>query len=169
MNSSFKDTLTRLGHRIKDAFKALMQRLGRIFTGNVGLKAAAFVFALLLWAYVLVVLNPVRTKYIEGVTVPESKIRLTAECEDIEGRERMGEYIMLRLRLAAGIDDREFSRRFGFSFERMYGEKCRFFVQNGFMTVKNGVFALTPSGMFISNYILTEILEFADLGRFNFT
>lgn len=69
MNSSFKDTLTRLGHRIKDAFKALMQRLGRIFTGNVGLKAAAFVFALLLWAYVLVVLNPVRTKYIEGVTI----------------------------------------------------------------------------------------------------
>ena len=108
-------------------------------------------------------------KYIEGVTVPESKIRLTAECEDIEGRERMGEYIMLRLRLAAGIDDREFSRRFGFSFERMYGEKCRFFVQNGFMTAKNGIFALTPSGMFISNYILTEILEFADLGRFNFT
>ena len=108
-------------------------------------------------------------RYIEGVTVPESKIRLTEECEDIEGRERMGEYIMLRLRLSAGIDDREFSRRFGLSFEKMYGEKCRFFVQNGLMTAKNGIFALTPRGMFVSNYILTEILDFADIGRFNFT
>ena len=108
-------------------------------------------------------------KYIEGVTVPESKIRLTDECEEIEGRERIGEYIMLRLRLAAGIDEREFMRRFGISFERMYGEKCRFFIQTGYMTAKNGIYSLTPAGMFISNYILTEILDFADLGRFNFT
>lgn len=108
-------------------------------------------------------------KYIEGVTVPSSRIRLTDECEEIEERERMGEYIMLRMRLSGGVDEREFSRRFGSSFERLYGEKCRRFVEGGYMTANNGVYALTPRGMFVSNYILTEILDFADLGRFNFT
>lgn len=108
-------------------------------------------------------------KYIEGVTVPESKVRLTDDIEEIEEKERMGEYIMLRFRLAAGIDDREFSRRFGLSFEKMFGEKCEWFVRSGFMTAKNGVYALTPRGMFVSNYILTEILDFDDLGKFNFT
>lgn len=108
-------------------------------------------------------------RYIEGVSVPASRIRLTNEYEEIEERERMGEYIMLRLRLAAGVDEREFFRRFGSSFERSYGEKCKRFIDVGLMTAKNGVYALTPRGMFVSNYILTDILEFSDLGKFNFT
>ncbi len=107
-------------------------------------------------------------RYIQGVTVKESKIRITEQCETVEERERMGEYIMLRFRLAAGIDDREFTRRFGYSFESLYGEKCAKFINNGFMTGRNGVFALTPAGMFISNYILSEILEFEDFGKYYF-
>lgn len=107
-------------------------------------------------------------RYIQGVTVKESKIRITEQCETVEERERMGEYIMLRFRLTAGIDDREFTRRFGYSFESLYGEKCAKFINNGFMTGRNGVFALTPAGMFISNYILSEILEFEDFGKYYF-
>jgi hypothetical protein len=38
-------------------------------------------------------------------------------------------------------------------------------VKNGFATCKNGVYALTPKGMFVSNYILSDILEFEDLGQ----
>lgn len=106
--------------------------------------------------------------YIQGVTVKDSKVRLTDENEAIGERERMGEYIILRLRLTDGISEREFSRRFGLSFETLYGEKCRKFIQHGFMTAKNGRFALTPSGMFISNYILTELLEFEDFGKYQF-
>ncbi|MBQ4353306.1 MAG: radical SAM family heme chaperone HemW [Clostridia bacterium] len=107
-------------------------------------------------------------RYMQGVTVKESKIRITDQCETVEERERMGEYIMLRLRLTAGIDDREFTRRFGYSFEEMYGKKCRKFIDNGFMTGHNGVFTLTPTGMFISNYILSDLLEFEDFGRYYF-
>ena len=80
----------------------------------------------------------------------------------------MGEYIMLRLRLSAGIDDREFIRRFGFSFERLYGQKLEKYIKGGYMREKNGVYALTSEGMFVSNYILSDILEFEDLGRYNF-
>lgn len=107
-------------------------------------------------------------KYIQSVTVKDSKIRITDECEQLEERERMGEYIMLRFRLTAGLDAREFLRRFGLSFETMYGEKCRRFIQHGFMTERGGVYALTPAGMFISNYILSEILEFEDFGKYYF-
>ena len=97
-----------------------------------------------------------------------SKIRITDECEQLEERERMGEYIMLRLRLTAGLDAREFLRRFGLSFESLYGEKCQRFIRHGFMTERGGVYALTPAGMFISNYILSEILEFEDFGKYYF-
>ena len=75
---------------------------------------------------------------------------------------------MLRLRLTAGLDEREFFHRFGLSFETLYAEKCQKFIQNGFMTAKKGVYALTPSGMFISNYILSDLLEFEDFGRIYF-
>lgn len=107
-------------------------------------------------------------KYIQGVTVKESRIRITDSCETVEERERMGEYILLRLRLAAGISEREFVSKFGLSFESLYGKKCEMFIKNGFMTAKNGVYALTPAGMFVSNYIISEILEFEDFGKYNF-
>ena len=48
---------------------ALLNKLKGFFTRNLGLKIVALVFALLLWAYVLVALNPVRTKSISGVTI----------------------------------------------------------------------------------------------------
>ena len=107
-------------------------------------------------------------RYMQGVTVKDSRVRITDECDIVEERERMGEYIMLRLRLTAGLDEREFFHRFGLSFEALYAEKCQKFIQNGFMTAKKGVYALTPSGMFISNYILSDLLEFEDFGRIYF-
>nr|MCR5683751.1 hypothetical protein [Clostridiales bacterium] len=88
--------------------------------------------------------------------------------EEVGERERIGEYVMLRLRLTAGIDENEFSRRFGYSFEELYGEKCRRFIRGGFMIRRRGITALTPAGMFVSNTILSDLLEFEDLGRFNF-
>ncbi len=108
-------------------------------------------------------------KYMQGVEgILDSRVKITDECETVEERERVGEYIMLRFRLCAGIDCREFTRRFGLSFETLYGGKCVKYIQNGFMTYRGGVYALTPSGMFISNYILSDILEFEDFGRYYF-
>ena len=47
----------------------LLDRFKGFFTRNLGLKIVALVFAVLLWAYVLVALNPVRTKSISDVTI----------------------------------------------------------------------------------------------------
>ena len=67
------------------------------------------------------------------------------------------------------IDDREFTRRFGYSFKALYGDKCRRFVKMGYMTMDGGTTALTPAGMFVSNSILSEILDFDTLGHFKFS
>lgn len=104
-------------------------------------------------------------RYMQGVEVPTSKIRITEQNDEISPKERLGEYIMLRFRLAAGLDCRDFARRFGTSFEQRYGKKMQPYVQNGFATYKDGVYALTPRGMFVSNYILSDLLEFSDLGQ----
>ncbi len=107
-------------------------------------------------------------RYMTGIEIPTSRIKLTEENDTISPHERIGEYIMLRFRLAAGLSDKEFARRFGFPFSRVYGKKLRPYIENGFATYKDGVFALTPKGMFVSNYILSDILEFTDLARHPF-
>ncbi|MCQ2456834.1 MAG: radical SAM family heme chaperone HemW [Clostridia bacterium] len=103
-------------------------------------------------------------QYMPAVEDLTSNIPLTSENEHLETRERMGEYIMLRLRLCDGLNPKDFAIRFGVSFESMYGAKLKKFLSNGFMTTRNGAYALTPAGMFVSNYILSDILEFEDLG-----
>ncbi len=112
--------------------------------------------------------TPDREKYCRAIEVPGSPIRLTVENEAVEERERLGEYIMLRFRLNAGLDTREFIRRFGTSFDALYGHKLIRFLKGGYMTYHNGRYALTPQGMFVSNYILSDILEFEDFGKYMF-
>ena len=105
-------------------------------------------------------------KYIPAIEDMNSNIEITDETEQLESRERMGEYIMLRFRLTDGLDPVDFSRKFGASFEDMYGVKIRKYLKNGFMIHENGRYSLTPAGMFVSNYILSDILEFEDLGSY---
>ncbi len=103
-------------------------------------------------------------RYIHGIEVPASRIKMTEENDVISPHERIGEYIMLRFRLTAGLNDRDFTRRFGFSFAQKYGKKMQPYVYGGFATYKDGTYALTPKGMFVSNYILSDLLDFGDLG-----
>jgi len=49
--------------------KAMLNRLKDMFTRNLGLKIVALIFAVLLWAYVLVALDPVRSKQISDVPI----------------------------------------------------------------------------------------------------
>lgn len=107
-------------------------------------------------------------RYMAGVENPSSNIKITTENETVTERERLGEYVMLRLRLRAGVDEAEFSRRFGLSFGALYGKKLARYIQGGYVTVRNGVYALTPAGMFVSNYILSDVLEFDELGQRHF-
>lgn len=70
------------------------------------------------------------------------------------------EYIMLRLRLAAGISVREFSDRFGKDFEAHYAPRLKPFIRAGLACHADGRYALTPRGMLVSNSILCELVDF---------
>ena len=101
-------------------------------------------------------------KCVNGKTDEE----MTDEYEPIPLRERLGEYIMLRMRLTEGVDTREFFRVFGKDFEHMFGAKLQKYVEGGFVDHPSGVYRFTTPGMFVSNYILSDILEFDAQGHF---
>ncbi len=106
---------------------------------------------------------PSINQYMKGIENMGSEIIISDGSEQIVGRAMMGEYIMLRLRLSEGIVLPEFQRKFGYDFEEMYGNKLRPYVKNGYMIRGRDNYALTPRGMFVSNYILSDILSYADL------
>lgn len=83
----------------------------------------------------------------------------------ISDGERVGEYIMLRLRLTDGISSAEFEKRFGMNFDGIYGRKLKLYIDNGFMTYDGDRYAFTPKGMYVSNYILSAILDFDEDSR----
>lgn len=102
--------------------------------------------------------------YLNAIEIPASRIRLTAQCDEISPRERLGEYVMLHMRLASGVCLSEFRRKFGQEFDLLYGPKMKKYYDAGFAVHRADSVSLTPAGMFVSNYILSDILEFADLG-----
>ncbi len=78
----------------------------------------------------------------------------------ISDNERVGEYIMLRLRLSDGVSATEFEKRFGINFDGLYGRKLKLYIDNGFMKYDGDRYYFTPKGMYVSNYILSAILDF---------
>ena len=72
----------------------------------------------------------------------------------------MAEYVMVRFRLSEGIVCSEFKRRFGRSFESVYLAKIAPFLKSGHMIKTGRGYALTEQGMYVSNFILSRIVDF---------
>ncbi len=106
-------------------------------------------------------------KYMKAMENPDAKIRITDTTEEIMTKERLGEYVMLRFRLNEGISEREFFRLFGKNFEVMFGKKLSKYADYGLVCRKDGKYFLTPNGMFVSNYILSDILDFGDVDLYD--
>lgn len=98
--------------------------------------------------------------YIKSMEYPGSVPDLLAEDYEIKPNERLGEYVMLRLRLTEGVDTDAFAARFGLDFERKFGKYLTLYEKNGFMAKKGRSWFFTPKGMYVSNYILSAMLDF---------
>ncbi len=109
--------------------------------------------------------KPSVSNYIKCIS-GRTKDEMTDDYEEIPLRERLGEYIMLRMRLTEGVDSREFMRTFGKDFGMTYGAKLKKYIEGGYMSDSGGYYRFTPAGMFVSNYILSDILEFDADGHF---
>ncbi len=92
--------------------------------------------------------------------LPDPSDLLTDEAYHISPEERVGEYIMLQLRLNRGLDTEDFKLRFGRDFETMYEKHLKLYVDNGFMEKRGYCYAFTSKGRYVSNYILSAMLDF---------
>ncbi len=70
------------------------------------------------------------------------------------------QYVMLGFRLRLGIDIIEYGERFGDDFEARYLEKMMPFIEKEYILKTKTGYRLSRKGLLISNYILSEILEF---------
>ncbi len=96
-------------------------------------------------------LNVYTNGMFEGTSVLE-------ECESIPLRERAGEYLMLRLRTADGIEKDEYHRMFHMDFAPLE-EILEKYEEMGLAKQVQKRWRLTPSGFLLSNHIIVELQE----------
>lgn len=104
----------------------------------------------------------------DGIFMEEQHLKTAQPVDELYSlspTERVGEYIMLRLRLTEGISSMEFSARFGLNFDALYGRRLQLYIDNGFMVYDGDRYFFTPKGMYVSNYILSTILDFDEDSR----
>jgi oxygen-independent coproporphyrinogen-3 oxidase len=80
------------------------------------------------------------------------------DVEKLSKNEAMNEYVMLGMRLASGIDLSDFFRRFGVDFLERFGPVKKY--APDFVTLDDKNCRFTERGMLVSNFVLSDILEF---------
>ena len=93
--------------------------------------------------------------FIEKINNNEPVLDYADELSDIS---RLGEYIMLRLRTSEGIDESDFIKRFDKDFFP-YASRLDKYIKNGYAVCEDGNYRLTPKGFFISNTIISDLLD----------
>lgn len=83
--------------------------------------------------------------YLNAIEIPASRIKLTSSMEEISPRERIGEYVMLHMRLTSGVCLSEFFREFRQDFEAMYGAKLKRYIDAGFAVRRSKISLESPT------------------------
>ena len=93
---------------------------------------------------------------------PEKSVSepLVDEYIDIPYSSRVAEYVMLRMRLAAGVHCDAFRKRFGRDFDEIYADRLRPYLQSGHVVKTEKGYAFSPEGMYVSTYILARVVDF---------
>ncbi len=97
--------------------------------------------------------------YIAGIREGGQVLR---EVQDVPPRERAGEYLMMRLRTVAGIDPREYEKKYLLSFAPL--EKAlAVYRSRGLATCTyDGRWHFTPQGFLLSNDMISDLLAIQD-------
>ena len=80
------------------------------------------------------------------------------EEEKLTGRDLIGEYVMLHLRLTKGFSEDEFVQLFGQPADELFGDIIKKYVDMGLMKKTDGHIRLTESGLDVSNSIMAEFI-----------
>lgn len=93
--------------------------------------------------------------YIQGIRTGGQVLE---DVQEIAPRERAGEYLMMRLRTVAGLDPKEYEKKYLMSFAPLEKSllRCK---QNGLAhKTFDGRWQLTPAGFLVSNSIISDLL-----------
>jgi len=82
------------------------------------------------------------------------------EREKIDVDAEMTEYVMLRMRLSRGVDVADFKKRFGKDFFEVYPALLDY-EKSAHVEISDGVCRFSDKGFLVSNFILSEILDFS--------
>ena len=93
--------------------------------------------------------------YIEGITTGGMVLR---EMQDVPPRDRAGEYLMMRLRTAMGIDPDEYERKYLLPFAPLEAALESFRQQGLAVRTYDGRWRLIPEGFLLSNSIISDLL-----------
>ncbi len=70
------------------------------------------------------------------------------------------EYAMLSLRLSEGFSLLEYKNLFGTDFTKGKENLIKLYTEEGFITIKNDRISLTPKGFYLSNTIMSNLIDF---------
>ena len=80
------------------------------------------------------------------------------EVHDVPSRERAGEYLMFRLRIASGVDPQEYEKQFLLPFAPLEKAMEKYRQQGWAQKTYDGRWHLTPEGFLVSNTIISDLL-----------
>jgi oxygen-independent coproporphyrinogen-3 oxidase len=92
---------------------------------------------------------------------PTDYITNVEKSEKLTLDQQATQYIMLGLRLARGVEAKEYKLRFGRDLEKDYGEKLEKYINMKYAKRTEKGFRLTRAGLLVSNTILSDILDFS--------
>ncbi len=93
--------------------------------------------------------------YIEGIASGGQVLR---EVQEVPLRERAGEYLMMRLRTASGLDPKEYEKKFLLPFGALEAELLRCRERGLASKTFDGRWHLSPEGFLVSNSIISDLL-----------
>lgn len=79
--------------------------------------------------------------------------------ESLSKEEFSEEYIMMRMRLGEGLSLTDYKEKFSNELSDKYLKRMLPFINSGHIISNNGHYSFSVDGMYISNYLLSEILD----------
>lgn len=85
-------------------------------------------------------------------------IGLRTNIEELTLQQKMEEFMLLGLRICAGVSKKDFLQRFGIEIDAIYGEVLKQLSNQKLLEMKEDIICLTEYGIDVSNYVLAEFL-----------
>jgi len=93
--------------------------------------------------------------YLDGIDI-------TSERKKISLEEKKTELVMLGMRLSRGIVYEEYEKKVGEDFLSVYRDRLEKYARDGYVVIGERSTAFTDKGFLVSNYILSDILDFRE-------